>query len=252
MNDELRKLQLCELEILKKFAGICKEHDLRYFLTSGSLLGAVRHQGFIPWDDDIDVVMPEKDYLRFLEIQKELPETMEVLCWQDSTNYEYLPAKIRCCDFQEACIDVFCLVPSRPPRLFVRLCFNASLVISYVLHTRQNEKILQPYKNLWASVASAILCVIPVTWLRLFRSQLLKLIRAEKETNTLASLGGFYKAEKEFYPLEWFSDHVELLFEDELFYAPKQWDKCLTQLYGDYMTLPPEEERIPRHVSDKG
>lgn len=69
-NFDLRELQLCELEILKEFIRICDKHRLKYYLAWGTLLGAVRHQGFIPWDDDIDVCMFYEDYLKFKEICK--------------------------------------------------------------------------------------------------------------------------------------------------------------------------------------
>ena len=71
MDGEFRRtLQLAELDILKEFKRICEEHNLRYFAIGGTCLGAVRHQGFIPWDDDIDVAMPYEDYVRFIEIAK--------------------------------------------------------------------------------------------------------------------------------------------------------------------------------------
>ena len=68
MDQKLRQLQLVELEILNEFVRICDEYKLQYFLVGGTLLGAVRHQGFIPWDDDIDVAMPRQDYDSFAEI----------------------------------------------------------------------------------------------------------------------------------------------------------------------------------------
>ena len=71
MERDLRKLQLKERDILKEFLRICRKYKLRYYCLGGTLLGAVRHQGFIPWDDDIDVAMPRKDFERFLKYAKE-------------------------------------------------------------------------------------------------------------------------------------------------------------------------------------
>ena len=69
VNEELlRSVQLTELSILREFKAICEQNNLRYFLCGGTMLGAVRHKGFIPWDDDVDVFMPYVDYIRFLDL----------------------------------------------------------------------------------------------------------------------------------------------------------------------------------------
>lgn len=75
-----RRIQLKELEILKVFQNICRRHGLRYFAIGGTCLGAVRHKGFIPWDDDIDVAMPYEDYLEFQRIaETDLPDNYGIL-----------------------------------------------------------------------------------------------------------------------------------------------------------------------------
>jgi len=87
MEDVLRKLQLTQLEILKVFDRFCREHDLKYSLYAGSLLGAVRHQGFIPWDDDLDVCMPRADYDRFIQCWTEKPVEGYVLQNKENSRY---------------------------------------------------------------------------------------------------------------------------------------------------------------------
>ena len=73
--NKVREIQLGELSLLKSFIAICSKHDLRYYALGGTLLGAIRHKGFIPWDDDMDLGMPRKDYEKFISIcKKELPE----------------------------------------------------------------------------------------------------------------------------------------------------------------------------------
>ena len=72
MENKLRQLQLIEFELLKEFKSICEANQLTYYISGGTFLGAIRHKGFIPWDDDVDVAMPRKDYERFLKIAPEL------------------------------------------------------------------------------------------------------------------------------------------------------------------------------------
>lgn len=88
-NSELRKLQLTILEIIKLFVQICERHHLRYFMVGGTMLGAIRHQGFIPWDDDVDMGMPRPDYEKFLTIvSDELPRTYSFLNYKSDENYK--------------------------------------------------------------------------------------------------------------------------------------------------------------------
>ncbi len=88
-NSELRKLQLAELENMKIFSEICDKHGFRYFLIGGTMLGAIRHKGFIPWDDDIDVGMPRTDYEKLIKIvKKELPEGFDFLNYKQNTEYK--------------------------------------------------------------------------------------------------------------------------------------------------------------------
>ena len=88
-NSELRKLQQVELGIIKVFSDICEKYGLRYYLVGGTMLGAVRHHGFIPWDDDMDVGMPRPDYERFAKIvQNELPSGYQFLNYKKDSTYK--------------------------------------------------------------------------------------------------------------------------------------------------------------------
>ena len=87
-NSELRKLQLTILDLIKMFAEICEKHHLRYFMVGGTMLGAARHQGFIPWDDDVDMGMPRPDYEKFIKIvSDELPEGFKFLNYKTDSSY---------------------------------------------------------------------------------------------------------------------------------------------------------------------
>ena len=87
-NHELRQLQLVELDIMALFRSICEKHHLRYFMVGGTMLGAIRHKGFIPWDDDMDVGLPRTDYEKFIQIAPaELPEGYDFLNYKLQSDY---------------------------------------------------------------------------------------------------------------------------------------------------------------------
>lgn len=95
-NYDIRPLQLRLLQILEKMDKVCKEHNLRYYIIAGTLLGAVRHKGFIPWDDDLDIGMPRKDYEQLIKHSQEwLPQPLELICTENDDNYPFHFGKIQ-------------------------------------------------------------------------------------------------------------------------------------------------------------
>jgi lipopolysaccharide cholinephosphotransferase len=95
-NYDIRPLQMRMLRVLKALDETCKAHDLRYGIFAGSLIGAVRHKGFIPWDDDMDVLMPRPDYERFIEHSRDwLPEPYEFVCAENDPNIRCPSARYR-------------------------------------------------------------------------------------------------------------------------------------------------------------
>lgn len=95
MNNKLRKLQLIDIEILRNVVAILDKNNLQYYMIAGTLLGAVRHHGFIPWDDDIDIAMPRKDYEQFLaKNSNELPNNLHVKNFRNDSNFKYYITRI--------------------------------------------------------------------------------------------------------------------------------------------------------------
>ena len=95
-NYDLKELQNVMLQMMIEIDRICRKNNIQYILSGGTMLGAVRHHGFIPWDDDMDIAMPRKDYDRFVEIaNSELPERFRLECYENTRDYPYNFGKVR-------------------------------------------------------------------------------------------------------------------------------------------------------------
>ena len=250
--ETVKKLQKIELKMFEMFVHICEEENLQYYLLGGTLLGAVRHKGFIPWDDDIDVGMPRGDYERFLLCApKYLPKQYFLQTYKTDKEYPFPFAKIRDTKtvYKETAlsnlqmnhgvwIDIFPLdfAPIFPFWFDVYHRFLQKRVsCRFVMKTTLKQKIFQ--------LLSYLVCP---SWRKSVERRD-ELIRSWWKNIQLAgNLGGVY-GKKEIMPTEWFGDGVMLEFEHLLVKGPAQYHKCLTQLYGYYMRLPPIEKRIVRH-----
>lgn len=252
-NRELRDLQLVELSILREFVRLCDTHGLRYYLAYGTLLGAVRHRGFIPWDDDIDVTMPRDDYDRFAEIcTSDLRPGFRWQSYATDRHYPHWFGKLIKTDtvlrqapsehlpFQQSVyIDVFPLdgLADRPlealvQRVTVRIC-RLRLGVD-VKRTPVKRLLVQlagvfPRRSV-ISLIEAVICRYqagtPRRWI---------------------CVGGPYGHRRQSFPSRWFGAGATQAFEDLTVVGPAAWDEYLTQLYGDYMTPPPPHHRVSHH-----
>lgn len=266
MTSDLRKIQLIQLRLLLELDKICKEHSIPYFLVGGTMLGAVRHNGFIPWDDDIDIGMLAKDYEIFLQIAvDELPKSC-VLQTLDNMDSSPIPwAKIRLNGTQrvdkseegvgeEVGIDIdifpYHSIPNSSPGqwvyfyggLFLRaLCFVKS---GYLLLNREESSL----KKMGVSFAKVFSVFISKEKSKYFMKSWFSQFNS-KETDYVMTPSALKN------PKIWRvqrSDLVDLspvTFEGYKFNGPKNPDKYLTTLYGDWHALPPEDDRIPHLIS---
>lgn len=245
------------LVLLRTFKELCTAHYLQYYLAGGTLLGAVRHQGFIPWDDDVDVSMPLEDFLKLQKLSAALPEHVEIQSEENDPRYPFVFLKL--CDtahpFHTGCpnepkgvyIDVFPLIPSKKLNWETKLRFEVINVINYVLQVKLGWTAFIPYKLPQARFGYWLLDHLPPERLKKLRRKQIGRIYAPGNRETLCSPGGAYKADKEFFPAEWYREAAELTFEGERFSAPIGWQAYLSRNYGNYMELPPPEERRTRH-----
>ena len=261
MDSKLRQLQLCELEILDEFVRICEKYRLQYYLVGGTLLGAVRHQGFIPWDDDIDVAMPREDYDRFAEISvKDLAPQYFYQCPKTDPYYFLTYAKIRKNGtevyeerFKEAkfhkgvFIDIFPLDFCPAPGPVCHFLFNVLAVMNYRGQVDSGE-VYRPYKEISGKIGFAVLKLFSPQGIVETRKKLLRLSRHLSRSKYLACYAGAYGYRKEVFCSDWYWPGTATHFEQREYTVPSKSGIILKQMFGpEYSTLPPEKDQV-RHI----
>jgi|LSQX01.3.fsa_nt_gb lipopolysaccharide cholinephosphotransferase len=251
-NTTLRKLQLLQFKILLEVKRICEKHDIQYFLMGGTLLGAVRHRGFIPWDDDIDVGMMRSEYDRFLEIcREELSPEFFLQTYETDSTYAYSFAKIRLngteypepanCDVlhhKGICIDIFSFDKAPNNNLLRKLYRIISMEIDIMCNIKYR------YTRPDSPLNLKILRLIS----RLFSKEQLIRMRDDiskryNDKNTGFLMNGTFNC----YPSHIFDHFLKLEFEGIEFPVPAGYITYLEYAYGDYQKLPPESRR-KRHT----
>lgn len=261
----LKEIQLISLDILKEIHAFCVKYDIRYSLAYGTLIGAIRHNGFIPWDDDLDIVMPREDYERFIRE------------YVDNNNFKlYAPEKgnsyllyARMCEMKRT--YSWSIMPWRNEKAGVFIdIFPIDGVPAekrtWESHIDKAQKIrTASFYNRWhlyrpsscASFIQNIRCCIRMLRLysryksvesNLSESHDLLISQNYKETKFCGQIACLVYPTKEFMPYTYYyNDYVLVDFEGCKFYATSEYDKVLRNYYGDYMQLPPIEKRIPGH-----
>lgn len=249
-KDELRAIQLDILDCVVEF---CNQHNLRYFLSSGTLLGAVRHKGYIPWDDDIDLYMPRNDYNRFVNTFNDYSDKLELKC-QGSKKYLYTFAKV---------CNKHTLLLEDEVKGF-ELGINIDIFpVDFITDNINKRKKLWKWKKKLFRIRRAklqdtcfldskfnYLCYryVPIP-LAIIDKIIHKLFQDNKPTGTMCNLtesGGRYDGCFSRECIE--GEPTEVEFEGKRYKAMNGWDEYLKATYGsDYMQLPPEDQRVTHH-----
>ena len=255
----LRKVQLLENEILIKVVEICDKYNLQYYLSSGTLLGAVRHRGFIPWDDDIDIEIPVKEYRVFLNIaQKELGSEYFLQTYMTDPNYHFAYARVRKNNttfmdpydyyyevHQGVWIDIFPMVSINDGlELSLKkkwLSASNFVQIQEKINSHEDE-----FRKMLGPVGMGIMKLsekIPMAGRQKIHGMMLNVVfnaKPEKCNYFTNVWGNFTRIiPKEVYE----GEPCKVPFEGRLYNAPYDYKRYLEIAYGDYMKLPPEEER---------
>lgn len=260
---EFRRMQHIQLDMLVELDRVCRKHNINYVIFGGTLLGAVRHKGYIPWDDDADIAMTREDYEKFKMVTGELDSS--ICYFQDHSTepgYRWGYGKlrrtgtkfIRTGQEHVQCrtgvfIDIFPLddVPKGIITQMVQdfYCFCLRKIAWSEVGKYQSKGL--------EKLCYSFLSNIPIEWVY---KRLELYIRKSKNENDnyvrilmFTSLGKLYrKAPMEMrygFPKKWVLERAEYEFEGHMFYGAKDYDGFLSFEYGDYMKLPPESSRVP-------
>ncbi len=255
-------LHQVDMDIVKAVVKICDKYELVYYMLGGTMLGAIRHKGFIPWDDDIDLGMPRDDYEKFLEIApKELPDIFKVVNYRNTPKYQYYITRIldtqtkveeerigNDSKYTNASIDIFPIdgTPNNgimrklyffrvlSHRALMSLCYKDSIdrhrkrgvvekVFLWIMEHIPVEKITTPYKQ---------------------KCKIDKLLRKQKIDGAkyIGNIMGAYRT-REIVPAEFYGKGKMYQFENIQLRGLDMYDEYLKYTYGDYMKLPPENQR---------
>ena len=262
VTNNMDLLHQVDLEIVKEVVDICDRHGLVYYMLGGTMLGAIRHKGFIPWDDDIDLGMPRDDYEKFLELAPlEMSDHLKLVNYRTDPNYMYYITRILHTQtkveeerigndnrYTHASIDIFPVdgTPNNPilrklyffrvmyHRALMALCYKDSIdrkrkrskkekLLLWIMEKIPVEKLTTPYKQ---------------------KCKIDKLLRSQKLEGSkyIGNIMGAYRT-REIVPAQYYGKGTYYPFEDIQLRGMDMYHEYLTDTYGDYMQLPPEGSR---------
>lgn len=255
--EEQRKIQI---EILGYVDAFCQKNGIKYFVSYGSLIGVIRHKGYIPWDDDIDICMLREDYEKFKKLfMCEKNSLYSIADRSTNSNYPFNFLKVQrnstvvterntTYSFSGIYIDVFPLDPvMENPKKRIKLARKIEFYHNLVgIKIRKRMKRSSIGKTFLSDCLFILLKAIPLSWIQTNIDKNIK--RGKRGSSNYVgclSIGAYIT--KECIDLDCFSTQLRATFEDIDVMIPCGYDKILRQIYGDYMQLPPKEKQIYRH-----
>ena len=255
-----KAIKSIQLNILSEIDSFCSKSGIRYSLAYGTLIGAVRHKGYIPWDDDIDLLMPRPDYDRFLNsFHSGLYEILDLsksnVCVETFAKVYQRGTLMVDCELKRALwgvnVDIFPIDGAPYPGLkehYEKMCSKRK----WISRLCPFYKVVGKHKFLWF----VKYCIKRLRYPHPGNCADIKYgINADLSSYRFeeSPLAGAYFGDgdlREFMPREWFESYTHLEFEGKSYPVISHYDEYLRQLFGDYMQLPPEDQRTSRHLYD--
>ena len=260
-ESEKRKYNELVLNMMKQLHKVCIDNGLRYTLIGGSMLGAVRHKGFIPWDDDLDIGLPRPDYEKLIRILKNNPlENCFLQCFETEPHYNQPYAKLRLngtkylegftqnLDIHQGLfIDIFPLDKINNP--YGKGSLNRQVlvkVLTFAIWGKEKCYIKRKGIKKFEHIISAIIDIFPKKTIIKFQRSIV--YRENKEWEYRASMfSSNYKPNKIYFLDSDFDNIIKVPFEDAQLCVVSNWDECLKRLFKNYMEYPPIEKRNSGH-----
>ena len=260
-----KELQAATLELMKKLHDICEKIDVRYFLAYGTLIGAVRHEGFIPWDDDLDIMMSREDYnklIQYFNDNKNELGSLELFTPETNKDYPYMIARVSDSNYvidtfnEKDCgmgvfIDIYPLDGfgndfKSAVKLSKKTFFLSSL---YFRSTRLKPQIRDNFSFVRNCIEVGLFFISKLLGKNYLNKVITKLSKTYdyNDSKYIGCVIWHSKIEADIYEKEDFIDLKKQKFEKYEFYIPSKYDYILTKFYGNYMQLPPEEDRVGHH-----
>ncbi len=265
--DEIKTAQKLTLNVLKKFIEICEENNLRYYFTGGALIGVLRHGGFIPWDDDIDIGMPRKDYERFLvALDTEMPNGFGICNRFTDKNWHFLMSQFF---DQQSEVEIDLASEKRRAHIWIDVFPLDGLPSNSIERWfRIKEILFYRYLIQLANISTQVDAhrerpILEQTILKIAKTLPLgKIIDTDKMLDKLEKLlckTDFYNSQyagnllgryrqREVVPTQYFGTPKQANFEGIMVNIPAMSDELQTALYGDYMEMPPEKDRVAHNI----
>lgn len=248
-----QQIKDCLLKLLDKVVAVCDEHGLRYYLAGGSVLGAIRHKGFIPWDDDIDIYLFREDYEKIQKLPASVwGDEFRLAFYTNTPNYTYDFIKIELTN--TSVIERY--HPNYHGGVFLDI-FPLDFVPNDLEKREQQLSSVKPLTQIYVdafikndSDCSSLWELIALKWLRFRNRDKHVLYQWEslvgiKDVVDLTDVVDYHSPWKHRpMPFEWISEGVYVEFEGKNYRVPSNYDAYLRHVYGNYMQLPPEDKRV--------